>query len=817
MEFRQIIDPRIPDHGVDLNGTYLEHYYADGRYAIKKIKTFGKFGKGANITGSDGRDHFFKAEILVAKAWKDTSPEIWKSSRYADTISRFVEFDNLLKEGSLKKIPGVESKKYRYLEYFISKYGDVWRNSDCTKLKGHLDSKGYLRVNLPGLKTGSQPIHRLVAMCFIKIPERLKEELGTLNLSSYCVNHIDGNKLNNNVENLEWVTNYENTRHSYQTGLNKHGEELTEETLDRICQLLVDGKKCRDIANIVGRKLNTIWQVALARIPRYYRKWLEYKWIVPFRPKLPPEIFREIVMDFLNTDMSTMAIAKKHKVCQNTVIDIIKRNGYRQHTDIFCDQLKKRLEEKHMCFEEKNFMLLNSFKRDMEVQNPYVNTGTMFDLYTGAFRPGINNSWVLDGGISQCLGISGRGQTYKSSLAGSLLAGAMTVHPQAEAIIYETEGTIASAERYNDFCPSESPITGRIAFYNSAEMDLTEFYEMFCKIVEEKLKHKKDYIVESPFLDPKTGKPGRCWIPTFLIIDSLSRARTSKGDELFNENAIDASSMQGMWMFEANHKTKMMNDLPIRCTKAGIYSILTAHIGNKIETNPYVSNPKQLQYMKSTDKMKNVGSNFEFLTTTLIQTIKATVLQNSSKGCEYPTKDSTPVEVNQVDTMMVRCKNNAAGVQLPFIVSQYQGILNAVTDFQFLRNNKNYGLDVQGNQQAFSPTIYPDHWVRKTNIRDLCDKDYALFRALELTAQICFIQTLWSTWRMPDFVKMPPEQFAEKLKNSSQCSVDRVLQSTGVWSTSKQDRERLTILDVLRILELEQPGKVQVTVPADVS
>ena len=462
-------------------------------------------------------------------------------------------------------------------------------------------------------------------------------------------------------------------------------------------------------------------------------------------------------------------------------------------------------------------MIMDSFKKRDDILVPYVNTGTMFDLYTGKFKPGMDKTWVLDGGLSQCLGISGRGQTYKSGLAGSLLANALLVHPEAEALVYETEGTIASEERYDDFVPQDKPVSKRINFYNSNDMSLTEFYDVFRQYTEIKLKNKKDYIVESPFINLDTGKPYKCWVPTFVLIDSYSRARTSKGDEIYDNNAIDDSSTNTLFMTENLQKTKIMNDFPIRCTRAGMYAIMTAHVGNKIDMNPYVSNPKQLQYMKSTDKMKNVGSNFEFLTTTLIQTIKATVLQNSSKGCEYPTKDSTPVEVNQVDTMMVRCKNNAAGVQLPFIVSQYQGILNAVTDFQFLRNNKNYGLDVQGNQQSFSPTIYPDHWVRKTNIRDLCDKDYALFRALELTAQICFIQTLWSTWRMPDFVKMPPEQFAEKLKNSSQCSVDRVLQSTGVWSTSKQDRERLTILDVLRILELEQPGKVQVTVPADIS
>lgn len=72
-------------------------------------------------------------------------------------------------------------------------------------LKGSIFNNGYLMVSLKRKKC---LVHRLVAETFIPNPK-----------NKPFVNHIDGNKLNNNVDNLEWCTFKENIQHAFKTGL----------------------------------------------------------------------------------------------------------------------------------------------------------------------------------------------------------------------------------------------------------------------------------------------------------------------------------------------------------------------------------------------------------------------------------------------------------------------------------------------------------------------------------------------------------------------------------------------------------------------
>jgi hypothetical protein len=87
-----------------------------------------------------------------------------------------------------------------YNNYLIYETGDVFNNKKNRFLKPSKMKNGYIKVEL--CKNGKQKtfkIHRLVAEYYIPNPENKPE-----------VNHIDGDKCNNSVENLEWNTRKEN-------------------------------------------------------------------------------------------------------------------------------------------------------------------------------------------------------------------------------------------------------------------------------------------------------------------------------------------------------------------------------------------------------------------------------------------------------------------------------------------------------------------------------------------------------------------------------------------------------------------------------
>lgn len=105
--------------------------------------------------------------------------------------------------------------------YEISNFGNVKSLYTNKILKSDsVDKFGYVRFSATKNKIQKiKRVHRLVAEMFIPNPNNLPQ-----------VNHKDGNKLNNHVNNLEWCSDSENKKHAYKTGLMKPGNQYTKRT-----------------------------------------------------------------------------------------------------------------------------------------------------------------------------------------------------------------------------------------------------------------------------------------------------------------------------------------------------------------------------------------------------------------------------------------------------------------------------------------------------------------------------------------------------------------------------------------------------------
>lgn len=102
-------------------------------------------------------------------------------------------------------------KQYKNTNYCVTDDGKVFtyyptsRKNKYYEKKYQLSNRGYLRISMNiDKKCYMKSIHRLVAESYIPNPNNLPE-----------VNHKDGDKLNNNVSNLEWITKSNNIKHSY--------------------------------------------------------------------------------------------------------------------------------------------------------------------------------------------------------------------------------------------------------------------------------------------------------------------------------------------------------------------------------------------------------------------------------------------------------------------------------------------------------------------------------------------------------------------------------------------------------------------------
>ena len=211
------------------------------------------------------------------------------------------------------KIPGAHSR------YEVNELGEV---RSVTILKQSLTTWGYKRTSayIGNNRENQAPVHRLVALAFIPNPE-----------NKPCVNHINSDRSDNRVENLEWVTHKENSKHAsdrgrFPVGEAHHNSKLSDSAIIKI-RSAIEAKK-HTITEIAA--MNGVSSACIAYIARGSRSGrMAVHGGMAFcsgtsRKKVSvPTLYKEALIveiaDFLKSGGSRIEAQKKFHVSENLI------------------------------------------------------------------------------------------------------------------------------------------------------------------------------------------------------------------------------------------------------------------------------------------------------------------------------------------------------------------------------------------------------------------------------------------------------------------------------------------------------------------
>lgn len=222
--------------------------------------------------------------------------------------------------------------------YYINQKGEIYSDISKRYLEGNIDRYGYLRVSL---QRNSEPfqktykVHRLVKIIFDPIE----------NFENLSIDHLDGNKQNNNISNLDWCPVSENVKRAIKNKLiYKSRRDLSDEEVVNICEWLQKGYSPQMIAqkfypNNIVKKSQAINEILSGRhwkdVSCNYHFWVKYpefnskNWTI-----WNIEEFCQMIQDNpekTNKELVKMVLEKhtiSHKTAYNLIYSIRSKRKY---------------------------------------------------------------------------------------------------------------------------------------------------------------------------------------------------------------------------------------------------------------------------------------------------------------------------------------------------------------------------------------------------------------------------------------------------------------------------------------------------------
>lgn len=450
-----------------------------------------------------------------------------------------------------------------------------------------------------------------------------------------------------------------------------------------------------------------------------------------------------------------------------------------------------------------------------------INIGGLLDIAGGELLVGARGETFINGGLQQFMGLVGSTNNYKTTIAHFMvLTGLLRIlesYYPSTIITYDTESTI-SIKRLEKLAENVSEllkglITGDNPMWDISDASMVEsntWIKKFDKLMEEISKDKNLKVVYECFIDPYTKQPVEDVLPTFVELDSLSKLSNTKMLNKLDDNDLDSSDTNTIFLNEGMFKTKFLRPLPNKLIKGNGYMLMTAHVTEKIDlaTGPaaYIRPSKQLQYLKGGDNIKGTTNEFKQITNISFQAHTAKLLNNkSTKLSEYPLdpNEKLTTDLNCVTLTILRNKLGGSGYSIPIVVSQKEGVIPELSEFHFIKELDKFGID--GSNVSYHLVLKPDVNLSRTKIRRKLKEDPKLRRALNITAECLQLEIYHSGFLrelgLPTITTTHLVHVYDKIKEMGY-DWDKLLDTRGYWLIDQYNKDItpfLSSIDVLKI------------------
>lgn len=392
------------------------------------------------------------------------------------------------------------------------------------------------------------------------------------------------------------------------------------------------------------------------------------------------------------------------------------------------------------------------------------------DIPTGEFVQTPKGNYVMMGGFHPINSETGPGNCHKTD---EILYAPMKVMSHIKAsqtLVYDTENSLGY-KRFDDrkgmfyglenfdFAKEQYAERPRFMLWQRDQVEGDEFFEAIKEYGRERVKDKKNFITM-----PITNADGsliKIPAPSMVVVDSLSAmSASSVQDKIVDKNAVGESGANTLFMKDGAMKTQFIIQLPSVSAKYGMHFSMTAHVGNFIQMDPYAPKPVSLAFSKNGTKQKGVPEKFQFINDFVGEIYGAKPLTNpADKAPKYPYNDADREKGNdlvQLTEVNSRNKSGPSGLTRAIIVSQRDGILPGLTEFDYIKEvcNKN---GISGNNTTFYMDLRPEVSISRTTVRRKIIEDWRLDTAIRLTAELNQMRLLWKG--MEDIMCTPQELY----------------------------------------------------------